>query len=137
MADPLKALLAKARQSSSWEEFQANCSKLEHELGYTKFIVGRHEDRGQNLEEQTGHLLGVGLLHAQELMAMDILLKALIASHHDTASLKLSLQVLSEALFDQSRELGFNSGTKPTTAKDMESGVRRYIDRWLAMLEPK
>jgi hypothetical protein len=136
MADPLKLLLANARLSNSWEEFQANCSKLENQLGYTKFVVSR-EDKSQERENRIHDLHKVALDHSQDMMAMNILLRALIASSHDRKALRLSLQVLSEAFFDQSREHGFTTGAKPEAAKGVETGVRKQIDRWLAMLESK
>jgi hypothetical protein len=84
--------------------------------------------------EEPADLLGNVAAHAAELMAIDVLLKALIVSHPKPGDLKAAIQLLSARLIDQVRDHGFDTGHKPSLAQSAISDIQKYIDRWLALL---
>ena len=85
-------------------------------------------------EERITVLEKLTLEQATELMAMDILLRSLVASHPNQSELRRSLQVLTAGFANQARDHGSSTGRRPQTAVAVEIGVRSHISRWLTLL---
>jgi len=71
---------------------------------------------------------------AGELMAIDILLRALIASHPKPGDLKLALELLSTHFGVQVRDHAFDTDRGPKLAQSVTTDVQKHVDRWLEIL---
>lgn len=85
-------------------------------------------------DERLSALEKLTMDQAHELMAIDILLRALIASHPNHAALKQALEVLSGHFADQLREHGFNTNRSPNTAHAVVAQVESHVERWKQIL---
>lgn len=79
--------------------------------------------------------LKIALDHSSNLVAMDILLRALICSHPKPGDLKLALEMLSEGFHDQARDYGFDTSRETKTVQGATSDVQKHINRWLELLK--
>jgi hypothetical protein len=84
--------------------------------------------------EEPVNLLKEVAAQASELAAINILLKAIIASHPKPGDLKRALQMLSANFVDQARDHAFETGREPKVIGSVTSDVQKYIDRWLHIL---
>jgi len=89
------------------------------------------------VEQRVAALEKTAMDQAHELMAMDILLKSLIVSHPDPASLRTCLEALAANFSDQALEHGFSTGRKPQVAGAIASAIGAHISRWLQLLPAK
>jgi len=79
-------------------------------------------------------LLKVVSDQAGELVAIDILLRALIASHPKPGDLKLALELLSTHFGVQVRDVAFDANRGPKLAESVATDVQKHVDRWLGIL---
>lgn len=85
-------------------------------------------------DDERTDLLKVVADQAGELVAIDILLRALIASHPKPGDLKLALQVLSANFGVNVRDHAFDTNRGPKLAQSVATDVQRHVDRWLEIL---
>ncbi|WP_018879214.1 hypothetical protein [Thioalkalivibrio sp. ALE9] len=85
-------------------------------------------------DERLDALEKMALDQGQELMAMDILLRSLVATSSDHQTLERVLQTVADNTVHQIRDHGFETGRSPQSARGLEAGVRKHIDRWLGIL---
>lgn len=86
-------------------------------------------------EDEGTELLRVVTEQAGQLAAIDILLRALIASHPKPRDLKLALEVLSTHFGVQLRDHAFDTNRGPDLTGSVATNVQKHIDRWLEILQ--
>jgi hypothetical protein len=87
-----------------------------------------------DIEQRVFELEKMAIEQGHELMAINILLKALIASHPNHSALRLALESLSANFADQAREHAFTTGRKPQVPESMVKAVQKQVDHWLQIL---
>ena len=85
-------------------------------------------------DDEHTDLLKVVKDQAGELMAIDILLRALIASHPKPGDLKLALELLSTHFGVQLRDYAFDTDRGPKLTQSVTTDVQKHVDRWLKIL---
>lgn len=85
-------------------------------------------------DERLAALEGLTMDQAHELMAMELLLRALIVSHPNPASLKKAIEVLSGDFSDRLREHAFDTNRSSRTTHAVAASVETHINRWLKIL---
>ncbi|MDB6072317.1 MAG: hypothetical protein JWL81_3488 [Verrucomicrobiales bacterium] len=85
-------------------------------------------------DDERTDLLKVVKDQAGELIAIDILLRALIASHPKPGDLKLALELLSTHLGVELRDHAFDTGRGPELTQSATADVQKHVDRWLNIL---
>lgn len=85
-------------------------------------------------DDERTDLLKVVADQAGELVAIDILLRALIASHPKPRDLKLALELLSTDFGLQVRDHAFDTNRAPKLAQSVATDVQKHVDRWLEIL---
>jgi hypothetical protein len=75
--------------------------------------------------------LKIVLDHAGQLAAIDILLRALVASHPNPRDLKTALEMLSTHFEVQVRDHAFDTNRGPDVARSITTTVQKQVDRWL------
>jgi hypothetical protein len=85
-------------------------------------------------DDEHTDLLKIVKDQAGELMAIDILLRALIASHPKPGDLKLALELLSTHFGVQLRDHAFDTDRGPELTHSVTTDVQKHVDRWLNIL---
>jgi hypothetical protein len=85
-------------------------------------------------DDERTDLLKVVADQTGELVAIDILLRALIASHPKPGDLKLALELLSTHVGVQIRDHAFDTNRGPKLAQSVATDVQKHVDRWLEIL---
>ena len=85
-------------------------------------------------DDEHTELLKVVKHQASELVAIDILLRALIASHPKPGDLKLALELLSTHFGLQVSDHAFDTARGPKLAQSVATDVQKHVDRWLSIL---
>jgi hypothetical protein len=83
--------------------------------------------------ERLAALEKVTMEQAHELMAMELVLRALIVSHPSPGVLKQSLEVLAGNFSDTLRDHAFDTNRSPSTVQAVASSVESQVSRWLAL----
>lgn len=85
---------------------------------------------------ETVSLESAVLAQAEESMAVDILLRALIATHPNPPLLKQAIERIAEGTENQTVEHAFSTGRKPDIPRKVNEGTQKHVRRWLDILEP-
>lgn len=85
--------------------------------------------------DESADLLKTVVDQAGQLAAIDILVRALIASHPEPDQLKLAVEVLATHFETQVRDHAFETNRSPKLVGAMEANVRKHVDRWLDILQ--
>jgi len=85
-------------------------------------------------EDDVQHLKKNVLTLSAELIAMDVLLRALIASHPKPGDLKAAIEGLRVGITDAARDVGFDTNRPQKAAEAAAHEIQKHIDRWLGIL---